>query len=126
MTNINPIKFGVTGANQYRVSDATDNSKRKDTQNKQAKEDNQMSSNDVLNFMSAQNADLLPVKSQKTVDVSKYVSKEQEARIAEFMKGFEADFDKVYDIASNEFPDLSDKAAGDISLAYINSAYSEE
>ena len=40
------------------------------------------------------------------------------------MKGFEADYEEAFNIASNEFPEISEQAAGDLALAYINSSYS--
>lgn len=124
MTNINPLKFGVTG-NQYfkqetkkdLAESAAGDQKATEKQNKQ------LGSNEVLGFMAAQYSDLVPVKTQKTLDVSKYVTPEQEARIAAFMQGFEADFDEAFEIAANEFPEISQKAAGDLALAYINASY---
>ncbi len=99
----------------------------KNTENQeQAKEkqQKQVSSNEVLGFMAAQNSDLIPVKSPKTLDPAKYVTSEQEARIAEFMKGLEADYDEAFDIAKNEFvPEISDELASDLALSYINASY---
>ena len=60
---------------------------------------------------------------RKTVDVNKYVNAEQMARIESFMKGFEADFDEVSATALNEFPDITQEAASNIALAYINQTY---
>lgn len=124
MSNINPLKFGVTG-NQYFKQEAKEDLTKGAAKEHKAEEKahKQLGSNEVFGFLAAQNADLIPVKAQKTVDVSKYVTKEQEARIADFMKGFEADFDEAFNIAADEFPEISEKAASDIALAYINASY---
>ncbi len=124
MSNINPIKFGVSGNQYYKQEKQEDlknnNSKEQKTGGKQ---NTQLQSGEILGFMAAQNADIIPVQSKKTLEVSKYVNEEQEARIADFMKGFEADYDEAFNIASNEFPDISEQAAGDLALAYIDSSY---
>lgn len=125
MSNINPIKFGVAG--QYYKNEAKEDlstNKEKEQQTAQTQQ-KQVSSNEVLGYLAAQNTDMIPVKAQKTLDVSKYVSEDDEARIAEFMEGFEADFDEAYNIAAGEFPELSQEAAGSIALAYINASYGE-
>lgn len=123
MSNINPLKFGVTGNQYFKQETKEDLSKNteKESQTQQSKK--QIGSNEVFGFLAAQNADLIPVKTQKTVEVSKYVTPEQEARIADFMKGFEADFDEAFNIATDEFPEISERAAGNIALAYINASY---
>ncbi len=123
MSNINPLKFGVSGNQYFRQETKEDLSKNteKESQTQQSKK--QIGSNEVFGFLAAQNADLIPVKTQKTVEVSKYVTPEQEARIADFMKGFEADFDEAFNIATDEFPEISERAAGNIALAYINASY---
>ena len=109
---------------EYKVSE--DKGQEKNAENQeQAKEkqQKQVSSNEVLGFMAAQNADLIPLAAPKTVDPSKYVTNEQEARIAEFMKNFEADYDEAFAIAKGEFPEVSDQLAGDLALSYINASY---
>ena len=124
MSNINPLKFGVTGNQYFKQESKEDLSKGTEKESKaKGNEHKQLASNDVFGFMAAQNADLIPVKTKKTLDVSKYVTPEQEARITEFMKGFEADFDEAFNIAADEFPEISDKAASDLALAYINASY---
>ncbi|MBQ9246108.1 hypothetical protein IJ182_07570 [bacterium] len=88
------------------------------------KQQKQLSSQEVLGFLAAQNADMVPAaRVQKTVNVAKYVNEEQEARIADFMKDFEANFDEAYEIAGEEFPEISDKLKSDLALAYINASY---
>ena len=124
MSNINPLKFGVTG-NQYFKKD-TNEDLSKGAANEQKTAENakkQIGSNEVLGFMAAQNTDLIPVKPTRTYEVSKYVTPEQEARIAQSVKGLEADYEEAFSIAANEFPDISEKAAGEIALAYINASY---
>lgn len=126
MTNINPIKFGVAGNQYFKQDNKEDLAKTSDKQAKAAPEaQKSLESNAVLGFLAAQNADILPAKTKKTVEVSKYVTPEQSSRIEEFMKSFEADFNEVSEIALNEFPDLSQEAARDLALAYINTAYNE-
>ena len=72
--------------------------------------------------MAAQNLAFVPTKTTRTINVSKYVTPEQEARIAGFMKGFEADYEEAAAIAQNEFG-VDEKTAGSIALAYINATY---
>lgn len=124
MTNINPIRFGVAG-NQYFKNDKKEDLTQGAEKNAKSAEESKKSieSKEVLGFMAAQNADILPTKTAKTVDVSKYVSAEQKQRIESFMNNFEADFNEASAIALNEFPDLSEEAAGSLALAYINSSY---
>lgn len=124
MSNINPLKFGVTG-NQYFKQESQEDLTRGAAKEQPSTEktEKKLGSNEVLGFMAAQNADLIPVKAQRTLDVSKYVTPEQEARIAEFMQGFQEDYDEAFAITADEFPEISEKAAGEIALAYINASY---
>lgn len=124
MSNINPLKFGVTG-NQYFKQENQEDLTRSAAKEQPSTEkaEKKLGSNEVLGFMAAQNADLIPVKAQRTLDVSKYVTPEQEARIAEFMQGFQADYDEAFAITADEFPEISENAAGEIALAYINASY---
>ncbi len=128
MSSINPLRFGVSG-NQYFKQETTGDSKQpqKNDVNTSAKSESSVNSNTVLSYMAAQNADILPVNTtKKTVDVSNYVTEEQEARIAGFMTGFEADYDAAFKIAGEEFPELSEGAVSALALSYVNSAYEEE
>ncbi len=124
MENINPIKFGVTG-NQYlkheQKEDLTKNTAKE--QNEGEKKQKQLESKEVLGYMAALNADKIPVKTKRSVDVSKYVNSEQAARIESFMKSFENDYQKAEKIAKDEFAGISDKTAGDLALSFLNSAY---
>lgn len=124
MTNINPIRFGI-GANQYFKQEGKEDLAKSAEKNTKAAPEAKKSieSGEVLGFMAAQNADLMPAKAKKTIEVSKYVTPEQAARIENFMKGFEADFKEASDIALNEFPDITQETVDGIALAYINSSY---
>jgi len=124
MSSINPLRFGVTGNNYYKQEPQEENlqSGVKDEKSSQQKESN-VNSSTVLNYMAAQNSDIVPAATKKTIEVSKYVSPEQEARITSFIKGFESDYNDVYEAAGDEFPGISDGAASQLALAYINSAY---
>jgi hypothetical protein len=124
MSNINPLKFGVTG-NQYIQKDTKEDLAKQTTNESVAEKEQkkQLGSNDVFGFLAAQNADLIPVKPTRTYEVSKYVNAEQEARITSFVKGLEADYEDAFATTTNEFPEISQKAAGEIALAYINASY---
>lgn len=125
MTNINPIKFGVSSNQYFKNEEKEDLTKTSENAKKApAEAKKSIDSKEVLGFMAAQNTDIVPAKTTKTVDVSKYVNEEQTQRIKDFMAAFEADFNQASEIAMNEFPDLSQEAAGNIALAYLNSSYS--
>ncbi len=123
MTNINPINFGYI-QNNYKIK-SSDEEQKKDSQYTQDnnKPKKQMGSDEILGYLAATNSDLVPKNVKKTVDVEKYVNNEQYARMEEFMKGFESDYDEAMNVALNEFPDISQKTAGNIALAYINATY---
>ena len=120
MTNINPIKFGVTG--YYRPEEKPEIKEKPEQKKEGKKEQKQLGQEEVLNYLASQNVDVIP-KATRTINVSKYVTAEQEERIAEFMKGFEADFENASAIAKEEFPDIEQRTADNIALAYINAAY---
>ena len=125
MTNINPIRFGVSSNQYFKNEEKEDLTKNSENAKKTANEGKKsIDSKEVLGFMAAQNTDILPTKTKKTLDVSKYVNEEQTQRIKDFMATFEADYNEASEIAMNEFPDLSQEAAGNIALAYINASYS--
>jgi len=124
MSSINPLSFGVTGNQYYKQETAEESVQTNSKEEKAAQQkESSVNSNTVLSYMAAQNADIVPAAAKKTLEVSKYVSPEQEARITDFMNGFESDYDEVYEAAGNEFPELSDGAASELALAYINSVY---
>ena len=125
MTNINPIRFGVSSNQYFKNEEKEDLTKNSENAQKTANEGKKsIDSKEVLGFMAAQNTDILPTKTKKTLDVSKYVNEDQTQRIKDFMATFEADYNEASEIAMNEFPDLSQEAAGNIALAYINASYS--
>ena len=123
MSNINPLKFGVTG-NQYIQKDLKEDLTQQAKQEGLAEstEKKQLGSNEVFGFLAAQNADLIPVKPTRTYEVSKYVTPEQQARIESFVKGLETSYDEALAITADEFPEISSKAAGEIALAYVNAS----
>ena len=123
MSNINPLKFGVTG-NQYIQKESKEDLSKQSTNESIAEkqEKKQLGSNEVFGFLAAQNADLIPVKQVRTYEVSKYVNAEQQARIESFVKGLEASYDEALAITADEFPEISEKAAGEIALAYVNAS----
>lgn len=119
MSNINPIKFGVAGQ-YYKQEAKEDTAKQPETQAKgEEKSQKQMSSSEVLGFMAAQFADVIPAKTTKTVNVSKYVNAEQEADIAESMKLFEERFNNIAAVAMDEFG-IDEDFADQIALETIN------
>ena len=122
MTNINPIQFGITGSQIFRKEGKQETVK-EEKANLQPEAKKNVDSKEVLGFLASQNADLIPAKVKRTVDVSKYVTPEQAERISGFVKGFENDYDVVSQTAMQEFSDLSESAAGSIALAYINATY---
>lgn len=123
MTNINPIQFGITGNYFIKKEEKQDLTTKSEKTNVNPDANKNIDSNEVLGYLAAKNADLVPAKTKRTVDVSKYVTQEQANRIAGFMQGFEEDFNEVSSAAIEEFPDLTESAAGSIALAYINASY---
>ena len=88
--NINPIRLGITGNQYYKKEEKEDLAKDSRKQAQAAPEERKTLETDaVLSYLATKNADILPSKGKKTVDVSKYVNAEQAARIEEFMKAFE-------------------------------------
>ena len=124
MSNINPLKFGVTG-NQYIQKDSNEEVTKQASKETSAEATSrkEVSSKDIYGFLAAQNTDLIPVKATRTYEVSKYVNAEQAERIGSFVKGLEAKYDEVFATTTNEFPEISQKAAGEIALAYLNASY---
>lgn len=118
----NGIKVNVTGYNYTRQEEAAAQSAPEQKGKTTEKENKHLAANDVLGYMAAANADLIPAKVQRTVDVKKYVTADQEKRIGEFIKGFQADYDNAAAVAASEFG-VDEKVAGEIALAYINASY---
>ena len=119
---IRKLNFNITGYNYTRQDENAAKSAPEQKEKPIERNQGKISGSDVLNFMAMANADMIPVKTQKVVDVNKYVTTEQKSRIADFMKNFEADYDNAVQTAKDEFG-VSEKVAGEIGLAYINSKY---
>ncbi len=120
--NINPVNFGITNAQYLKIKEKQEEPQKDLNKEKQAKEEKQVDSKEVLGYMAAQGLDMMPVRSQKVLDVSKYVNDEQAARIEDFMKDFEANFDEQIAIVKDEFPGISDELAMDLVLANQNAS----
>lgn len=123
MTNINPIKFGVSAQQFFTKENNEEIAKEAAKEGKKENAPKEIPAKDVLGFLAATNADIMPVHAKKTVEVSKYVNDEQASRIEDFMKNFEANFDEATAIALEEFPDITQETASNIALAYINQIY---
>jgi len=119
--NINRLAFNITGYNYARQEETAYQNVPEQKEKAPAKEKSKIGANDVLSFMAASNADMVPVKQQRTVDVNQYVTSEQADRIAGFMKGFEADFNEAAQTAIDEFG-VNEKTADEIALAYMNTS----
>ncbi|MCD7878501.1 MAG: hypothetical protein LUG16_01050 [Candidatus Gastranaerophilales bacterium] len=120
MSNVNGIQLGVYGSNSYftqqEKEDLTQTSKKE--ANTENTPNRQMESSEILGYMAAQSAAFVPV--QKPLDVSQYVSAEEEERIAASMEKFVATEEAVHSSVKNEDLGLSDEAETEISLAYMN------
>ncbi len=126
MTHINSYSYspkGVVSNNQNAAEKGDANLTTAQNQQQAANTNTQVSGSDVLNYMAAQNAAFVPTGGPKTVNVSDYVNAEQKTRIEDFMKGFEADYEEMLALTLEEFPDLSEGAAGAIALGYIDETY---
>ena len=123
MTNINRINLGVSAQQLFTKENNEEKAKEAAKENKKGDVPKEIAAKDVLGFMAAVNSDLIPTNVKKSVEVSKYVNAEQTARIEDFMKAFEADFDALSEAALDEFPDITQEAASSIALAYINQTY---
>jgi hypothetical protein len=123
MTNINRINLGVSAQQLFTKENNEEKAKEAAKENKKGEAPKEIAAKDVLGFMAAVNSDLIPTNVKKSVEVSKYVNAEQTARIEDFMKAFEADFDALSEAALDEFPDITQEAASSIALAYINQTY---
>lgn len=121
MNNINPIYLGLANGLTVKKEDKQEIVKNPEKSDVQPESKSAVNSNEVLGFLAAQNADLVPAKAKRTVDVSKYVTPEQASRIAGSMKDFEKDFTEISAAAISEFPDLTEEAADGIAITYINS-----
>ena len=124
--NINPISINTqalkyaqlkqTEKKQESVDDASTGAKNS------AGAQKEVSADDVLNYMAAQNVDIQATKAKKVLDVSKYATPEQIERIAGFDQGFESSVQKGLLDFDKEFPNsgLSDSAKTDLVVEMFN------
>lgn len=96
--NINPQIVGYAAKREHKKEDAA--AEKATSANIEKKE---VAASDVLGFMAAQSVDVTPT-AKKTIDVSKYVTPEQAARIAGFVQGFEAQVAAGLKAFDNDFP----------------------
>lgn len=120
MTQINPINVNTQGIHGALGYGAKAKSEHKETEEAKTgaagSQKPQLSADDVLNFL-AQSA---AVAAPKTVDPSKYVDKESEARIAGFMADFEDKVAEGLAAFAKEFPTASEKTGEAVVLAKLN------
>jgi hypothetical protein len=120
MTQINPINVNTQGISNALGYGAKSKSEKKEAEETQTgavgAQKAQLSADDVLNYL-AQSA---AVSAPKTVDPSKYVDKESEARIAGFMAGFEDKVAEGLAAFAKEFPNASEKTGQVVVLAKLN------
>ena len=121
--NISRITNAFIKVTDYKINeDGKKEEKNAQQKGKEAEENNkQLNPSDVLGIMAAQNAD-------KKINIEKVseknnVTNESKARIEESVKSFEEIYNRALAIAMEEFPDLSEEAASQVALAYIDAAY---
>ncbi len=121
--NINPININPQIVGYTLKKEAKDKSAEAETSTKSAVDKKEVPASDVLSFMAAQSIDVKPA-AKKTIDVSKYVTSEQAARIAGFVQGFEKEVEKGLLQFNKEFPQssLSDSAKLDIVVEMFNNS----
>ena len=122
MSNNFNIHFGV-GGNYYPQTEKKE--EKSNNEQQAALEQNQktqLPNNDVLDYMAAQNMDLIPQNTVKSVEVSKYVTPEEEARIAAEFGAKLDEAEHVSTAAQSEFPDLSNEAADAIAASIVFNA----
>ncbi len=123
MSNINPIKFGVAGNQYFRQETSEDLTQNQTDKKPEEQGQAQVSANDVLSFMAAQGAAYVQPAAPKTVNVSELIAKyntpEEQARIAESMNAYQANFNTTVAVAMDEFG-VEEQFAEDIALATIN------
>ncbi len=119
MTSINPINVntqGIGGAYGFGSKPkAEENEAKKQEEVQAGAAKTPVAADDVLAFM-AQSA---AVAAPKTIDTSKYVDKESEARIAGFMADFENIVAENLAAITAEFPEMSDSAKQALALAQV-------
>lgn len=121
MTSINPINVntqGINGSYGYGAQAKPEKKGAEEVKPEAGSQKPQLSADDVLTYM-AQSA---TVVTPKTIDPSKYVDKESEARIAGFMAGFEDKVAEGLAAFDKEFAgvNISDSAKMAIVLAGVD------
>lgn len=120
MTSINPINVntqGIGGFYGYGEKPKTEEKETKQAEINVGAEKKQVPADQVLNYLAQSAISVAP----KTVDPSKYVDKESEARIAGFMADFEDIVAANLSAISQEFPGMSEGAQQSIALAQVDS-----
>ncbi|MBQ8887586.1 MAG: hypothetical protein IJY61_07800 [Candidatus Gastranaerophilales bacterium] len=127
MENIGKINgYNVSTNYRWQQEEKEGLSKEAKTENKAAeKAEQQVSEKEVFNYIGGYNAAFIKPAENKSVNelLAKYITPESEARITSFVKGLEADYENAFATTTSEFPEISQKAAGEIALAYINASY---
>lgn len=119
MTNIHPINVntqGIHGALGFGAKPKSDKKEAEEAKPEVAGQKPQLSAEDVLSYLAQSAAVVAP----KTIDPSKYVDKESEARIAGFMADFEDKVAEGLAAFTAEFPNASPKAGEAVVLAKLN------
>ena len=119
-SSINPINVNTQGLNAATGFGAKQSKAKEELKEPgvsvKSSEQAQVSADDVLNFMAQSAVSVAPAK---TLDPSKYVDKESEARIAGFMADFEDIVATNLAAISEEFPAMSDGAKQTLALAQV-------
>lgn len=119
MANNFNIQFGVSGNYYVPTEKKEDKSNNGEQAVVQQGSQAQIANKDVLNYMAVQNMDIVPQGVVKNVDVTKYVTPAQEARIA---AEFGAKLDEVDTVAvdvKNEIPGITEEAATSIAAKMV-------
>lgn len=115
--SINAIKSNLLGIQQAKTNVKTDvkeeNNKPQTTQTNPTSS-KQFSADDVFKFMSATT---MPVQMKKSVNVKAFVNEESAKRIAASIKDFEAQFATTLSSVKEEFGNISDELAEEITLS---------
>lgn len=118
MTSINPINVNTQGIGSSYGNKQSKESEEK-TEEKVTPETGSktpVSPDDVLSYMAQSAVTIAP----KTIDTSKYVDKESEARIAGFMANFEEIVAANLSAIVAEFPEISENSQMALALASVD------
>lgn len=120
-TNVNKISQAYTSYQTNKVGEKPEGKAQQKEDSKPQIERKEVSANETLNFMTAQNIGLKPVVPPKVLNISKYNTPEQEARIRADAQKYEENFEKTSEKIDNELgKSVSDKAKKELALAVIN------